>query len=147
MLPFFQKIEAASSLICFRTYISRIYEKYTRATMLLSMITLSFRDFLQTVLIFRPIRKRRDLQDEERLNSGKKKLHFVYRMYDLNNDGSITRDEILAVLVMMVGTHVDREHLESIADRAILEVHNSHYHFRLYFIQGKGRYAISSIMF
>ncbi len=50
------------------------------------------------------------------------KLRFAYRMYDMNRDGSISKEEILAVLVMMVGPHVDRAQLESIAERAMLEV-------------------------
>ena len=43
-------------------------------------------------------------------------------MYDLNGDGSITKEEILGVLLMMVGNEVPDEQLTCIAQRAILEV-------------------------
>ena len=77
--------------------------------------------FLETVLIFRPV-KERDVNNPDKVNSRINKVRFAYRMYDLDNDGSISKDEILGVLVMMVGPHVDKEQLEEIAERAMREV-------------------------
>ncbi|XP_026686857.1 calcineurin B homologous protein 1-like [Diaphorina citri] len=42
-------------------------------------------------------------------------------MYDLDNDDAISRDELLAVLHMMVGANISEEQLTSIAERTILE--------------------------
>ena len=42
-------------------------------------------------------------------------------MYDLDNDGKISKDELLVVLQMMVGSNITEEQLGSIADRTISE--------------------------
>lgn len=42
-------------------------------------------------------------------------------MYDLDNDDKISRDELLAILHMMVGANISEEQLSSIAERTILE--------------------------
>lgn len=42
-------------------------------------------------------------------------------MYDLDNDDKISKDELLAILHMMVGANISEEQLTSIAERTILE--------------------------
>lgn len=42
-------------------------------------------------------------------------------MYDLDDDDKISRDELLAVLHMMVGANISSEQLSSIAERTIIE--------------------------
>ena len=42
-------------------------------------------------------------------------------MYDLDGDNKIAREELLAVLHMMVGANISEEQLGSIADRTISE--------------------------
>lgn len=42
-------------------------------------------------------------------------------MYDVDNDGSIARDELLVLLHMMVGSNITEEQLGAIADRTLLE--------------------------
>ena len=42
-------------------------------------------------------------------------------MYDLDNSGAVTRDELLVILQMMVGSNITEEQLGSIADRTIAE--------------------------
>lgn len=42
-------------------------------------------------------------------------------MYDLDNDDMISRDELLAILHMMVGANISEDQLSSIAERTILE--------------------------
>ena len=42
-------------------------------------------------------------------------------MYDLDGDDKISREELLAVLHMMVGANISEEQLGSIADRTIAE--------------------------
>jgi calcineurin B family protein 1 len=49
------------------------------------------------------------------------KLHFAFRMYDLDGDDKISKEELLAVLTMMVGANISAEQLISIAERTILE--------------------------
>ena len=42
-------------------------------------------------------------------------------MYDLDGDEKISKEELLAVLTMMVGANISEEQLMSIADRTIHE--------------------------
>ena len=42
-------------------------------------------------------------------------------MYDMDNDGVISRNELVAFLTLMVGSNVSRDQLDSIAQRMVLE--------------------------
>lgn len=42
-------------------------------------------------------------------------------MYDLDDDDTISRDEMLNILHMMVGANISQDQLNSIAERTILE--------------------------
>lgn len=48
-------------------------------------------------------------------------LAVAFKMYDLDNDEMISRDELLAILHMMVGANINEEQLSSIAERTIVE--------------------------
>nr|QBH72771.1 calcineurin b subunit [Embidopsocus sp. OG10467] len=77
----------------------------------------NFLQFMQVLAHFRPIKKNKD----NKLNSREQKLRFAFKMYDLDNDDKISRDELLAILHMMVGANISEEQLTSIAERTILE--------------------------
>ncbi|KAM9071101.1 calcineurin B homologous protein 1 isoform X2 [Sarcophilus harrisii] len=84
----------------------------------------NFRGFMRTLAHFRPIEdneKSKDVNGPEPLNSRSNKLHFAFRLYDLDKDDKISRDELLQVLRMMVGVNISDEQLGSIADRTIQE--------------------------
>uniref|UniRef100_A0A2K5HGB7 EF-hand domain-containing protein n=1 Tax=Colobus angolensis palliatus TaxID=336983 RepID=A0A2K5HGB7_COLAP len=84
----------------------------------------NFRGFLQTLAHFRTIEdneKSKDVNGPEPLNSRSNKLRFAFRLYDLDKDNKISRDELLKVLCMMVRVHISDEQLGSIADRTIQE--------------------------
>ncbi|KAL3242290.1 hypothetical protein MRX96_021332 [Rhipicephalus microplus] len=78
---------------------------------------INFRQFVRVLSRFRPLKKNK----ENKLNSREEKLHFAFKMYDLDDDNKISRDELLAVLHMMVGANISDEQLASIADRTIME--------------------------
>jgi len=81
--------------------------------------TVNFRQFMNTLARFRPIKSKVD--NELNLNSREEKLRFAFNMYDLDNDDKISRTELLNVLHMMVGANISEEQLGSIADRTIQE--------------------------
>ncbi|KAH7645818.1 calcium-binding protein p22-like protein [Dermatophagoides farinae] len=78
---------------------------------------INFRQFMRILARFRPIKKNREIK----LNSREDKLRFAFKMYDLDGDEKISRDELLAVLHMMVGSNISTEQLANIADRTIME--------------------------
>ncbi|XP_023323519.1 calcineurin B homologous protein 1-like [Eurytemora carolleeae] len=81
-----------------------------------------FRDFVKVLAHFRPIKKEKQKDTKEPvLNSRMEKLHFAFRMYDLDGDDKISKEELLAVLTMMVGANISSEQLVSIAERTIME--------------------------
>merc|ERR1719190_101486 len=59
-----------------------------------------FKDFVRVLAHFRPIKKN---AEKNKLNTRMEKLHFAFRMYDLDGDDKISKEELLAVLTMMVG--------------------------------------------
>ncbi|XP_032617929.2 calcineurin B homologous protein 1-like [Hylobates moloch] len=84
----------------------------------------NFRGFMRTLAHFRPIEdneKSKEVNGPEPLNSRSNKLHFAFRLYDLDTDEKISRDELLQVLRMMVGVNISDEQLGSITDRTIQE--------------------------
>lgn len=78
---------------------------------------LNFRQFMLVLARFRPTKK----TAENKLNSREEKLRFAFKMYDLDDDDKISREELLAVLHMMVGANISTEQLQNIADRTIME--------------------------
>ncbi|GAB6026049.1 Ca2+-binding actin-bundling protein (actinin), alpha chain (EF-Hand protein super) [Chamberlinius hualienensis] len=78
---------------------------------------INFRHFTKILARFRPIKKSR----ENKLNSREEKLRFAFKMYDLDDDSHISKDELLAVLHMMVGANISEDQLSSIAERTIKE--------------------------
>ncbi|XP_031632188.1 calcineurin B homologous protein 1 [Contarinia nasturtii] len=77
----------------------------------------NFRQFMQVLAHFRPIKK----SSANKLNSREEKLKFAFKMYDLDDDESISRTELLNILHMMVGANISQDQLMSIAERTIME--------------------------
>lgn len=48
-------------------------------------------------------------------------MAVAFKMYDLDDDDTISRDEMLNILHMMVGANISQDQLNSIAERTILE--------------------------
>jgi len=77
----------------------------------------NFRQFVRVLAHFRPVKKNK----ENQFNSRKGKLHFAFKLYDIDDDDRITKEELLAVLQMMVGENISEDQLLSVAERTILE--------------------------
>lgn len=52
-------------------------------------------------------------------NSKRNKLYFMFRIYDVNNDGLVDLEDLMAILKMMVGTHVDEARIRRVAERTL----------------------------
>ena len=103
----------------------------------------NFCDFVRVLAHFRPLKKN---MEKNKLNSRQEKLKcktfhsrknkpqinlsnqiiigffsVAFRMYDLDGDDRISKEELLAVLTMMVGDNITEEQLNSIAERTIME--------------------------
>ncbi|XP_040568780.1 calcineurin B homologous protein 1 [Lepeophtheirus salmonis] len=78
----------------------------------------NFPDFVRVLAHFRPLKKN---AEKNKMNSRQEKLHFAFRMYDLDGDDKISKEELLAVLTMMVGANISEDQLMSIAERTIIE--------------------------
>lgn len=77
----------------------------------------NFKEFVRTLACFRPIKKK----EENPLNDRQHKLEFAFKIYDIDSDGYISRQELLDLLRMMVGANISDEQLGSIADRTLSE--------------------------
>nr|QBH72772.1 calcineurin b subunit [Encarsia formosa] len=77
----------------------------------------NFLQFMQVLAHFRPIKK----NGINVLNSREEKLRFAFKMYDIDNDDLISKDELLAILHMMVGDNISEEQLVCIAERTLTE--------------------------
>lgn len=80
-------------------------------------IGVNFKQFMRVLARFRPVKKNRD----NKLNNRREKLRFAFKLYDLDDDDKITKQELLSILHMMVGANISNEQLTSIADRTIIE--------------------------
>ena len=78
----------------------------------------NFPDFVRVLAHFRPIKKN---HDKNQMNSRTDKLRFAFRMYDLDGDDKISKEELLAVLTMMVGANISEDQFLSIAERTIID--------------------------
>jgi len=62
-----------------------------------------------------------ECQVSDKEDSKEKKLKFLFQMYDQNGDGSVTKDELLTLLKLMVGTNISDKQLDLIATRTVGE--------------------------
>lgn len=56
------------------------------------------------------------------LNSKENKLKFLFSIYDRDKDNKINKDELMAILKMLVGSNLPDGQLEAIAERTISEL-------------------------
>lgn len=62
-------------------------------------------------------------QFQNRLNDNlRNKLSFVFRIYDADNDGRISFEDLKSILKMMVGNYIEDLQLDKIANRAFAEI-------------------------
>ncbi|CAD6195403.1 unnamed protein product [Caenorhabditis auriculariae] len=78
---------------------------------------LNFRQFTRILAHFQPVSRSKT----NVLNSRRDKLLFAFKMYDLNKNNYITREEFKVILNCMVGANITSEQLDKIADRTIEE--------------------------
>ncbi|OCT58040.1 hypothetical protein XELAEV_18002703mg [Xenopus laevis] len=82
--------------------ITRLYSRFTSLDKgengTLREDQVNFRGFMRTLAHFRPVEDNsKDAKSQEPLNSRSNKLLFAFRLYDLDKDDKISRDELLQV--------------------------------------------------
>lgn len=77
----------------------------------------NFKDFVRTLSYFRPVKEKKN----NPLSTKEHKLAFAFKIYDIDGDGYISKDELISLLRMMVGINISDEELRCIADRTFLE--------------------------
>ncbi|XP_055677231.1 calcineurin B homologous protein 1-like [Lutzomyia longipalpis] len=80
----------------------------------------NFRQFMNVLARFRPPKA-----NKIKLNSREDKLRFAFKMYDLDDDDVISREELVSILQMMVGENIEQDQLMSIVERTIVEADRS----------------------
>ncbi|GAM23803.1 hypothetical protein SAMD00019534_069780 [Acytostelium subglobosum LB1] len=70
---------------------------------------LNFAQFVNTLSVFHPNAEKID------------KIKLLFKVYDINNDGFVTKQEIQSVLMMMVGKNLTQEQLATIVDETLQE--------------------------
>uniref|UniRef100_A0A1L8DLD3 Putative ca2+/calmodulin-dependent protein phosphatase calcineurin subunit b n=1 Tax=Nyssomyia neivai TaxID=330878 RepID=A0A1L8DLD3_9DIPT len=80
----------------------------------------NFRQFMSVLARFRPPKA-----NKIKLNSREDKLRFAFKMYDLDDDDVISREELVSILQMMVGENIEQDQLNSIVERTIVEADRS----------------------
>eukprot|EP01116_Phalansterium_solitarium_P018225 TRINITY_DN4757_c0_g1_i2.p1 TRINITY_DN4757_c0_g1~~TRINITY_DN4757_c0_g1_i2.p1 ORF type:complete len:223 (-),score=69.65 TRINITY_DN4757_c0_g1_i2:236-829(-) len=70
---------------------------------------LNFKQFLVALSVFSPLANPAD------------KMRFLFKVYDLKGDGRIDREEVRAVLDMMVARHITPDQLDLIVDRTMAD--------------------------
>lgn len=77
---------------------------------------LKFNDFVRVLAHFRPLEKS---AGKNMLNSREEKLRFCFGMYDLDGNNKISKNELWAILTMMVGANISHAQLNSIAGQMV----------------------------
>merc|ERR1711981_451931 len=78
----------------------------------------NFKEFCCMLSNFKSTSKK---TDDVESDSRTKKLRFLFKMYDQDDDGYVTTSELLRLLRLMVGTNISHQQLELIAQRTIAE--------------------------
>ncbi|XP_064403798.1 calcineurin B homologous protein 1-like isoform X3 [Halichondria panicea] len=82
-----------------------------------SIETINFRQFVRTLARF----KKSPRAQEGGLNTRDMKLDFVFKVYDTDRDGKISKEDLQHVLSAMVGLHIPKDQLNSIVRRTMKE--------------------------
>merc|ERR1712131_162561 len=78
----------------------------------------SFYHFCNILAHFQPTREN---TPDSMPNSAVSKIRLVFRLFDMSNNGTISKQEILEILRFMLGDHIDAQNLSAIADRVMME--------------------------
>eukprot|EP00051_Salpingoeca_urceolata_P030120 m.8180 g.8180 ORF g.8180 m.8180 type:complete len:202 (+) comp3159_c0_seq2:891-1496(+) len=88
--------------------------------------TVNFEQFLKTLSVFLPATREfppphmdRERLAEEARRRHQQKLDYMFRLYDVNNDGYIDESDLTQVLRMMVTQNITDEGLQAIAEKTI----------------------------
>lgn len=83
---------------------------------------INFRQFARVFSTFRRSHGKSNAENSEETNSKEKKLKFLFKMYDRDNDLRINKAELLAILNMLVGANLPEDQMNALAERTIAEL-------------------------
>lgn len=71
-------------------------------------------------------RKAPIMLDDEPINGKRRKVYYMFKIYDINDDNLLDLDDLTATLKMLVGHYVDEITLDRIAERSFSEIDKNH---------------------
>jgi Ca2+-binding EF-hand superfamily protein len=82
-----------------------------------SLEEINFRQFVKVLACFRKISPSQSHQ----ANSVDKKLEFIFKIYDKDGDGKISKDDLSHILSCLVGLNIPQEQVNQIVSRTMKE--------------------------
>lgn len=79
---------------------------------------INFKQFVKILAIFRPIDR---YTSDKSVNSKKRKIEFVFRLFDLDGDTVITTTELANVLQMVMGDQLTINQIKYISENMMLQ--------------------------
>lgn len=98
--------------------INPLVDRITQAFFFTNPKAVNFKTFTKVLAVFRP-ETQRSITDEDYPKRRENKLKLAFNIYDIDRDNEIKREELMSVLLMMVGSNISEKRLCDIVDKTM----------------------------